>query len=107
MKSTREAEVQLVAARGYFVLCILGPSPAAPAPRSSQRCCRCSKANKAGLQFGVQGKEKTSRVLRKVESRSVLLQDDTCSVSILAAGGMVGKEKRGTRAQVMKFKMKE
>ena len=37
--------------RGYFVLCILGPPPVAPVPRSSPHCCHCSKANKARLQL--------------------------------------------------------
>lgn len=35
------AEVQQVASKGYFVLCISGLPPAAPAPRSSQHCWRC------------------------------------------------------------------
>jgi len=88
------------------VLCVLGPPPAAPARRSSQHCWHRSKANKAGRQ---QGKEKTSRVLRKIKSgrlglfysRMILVQHQFWML-----GGWLEK-RRGTRVQVMKFKMKQ
>lgn len=79
------------------MLCILGTPPVAPAPRSSQHCWHCSKANEAGLQLWVQGKEKTSRILRKIRSRRLgLLYSRMILVQhLLNAGGMVVKRREG------------
>lgn len=92
-----EQRFQLVAARGHLVLCILGPPPVAPAPGSSQHCWHCSKANEAGLQLWVQGKEKTSRVLRKIKSRRLdLFYSRMILVQPLQdAGGMAETRREG------------